>query len=130
MTTRNATKSAASESPAGQPRAHGDEPDEDGERADEVAAEVERVGEQRRARERRAARSETTVREMSIAITTRTAANTHQAVDVSISIQPTSRATASAADGEADEHEARRLGQRGEVLGLAVAVRVRAVGAA
>ena len=46
---------------------------------------------------RRAARSETAVREMSIRITTPTAANTHQAVEVSISIQPTSRATASAA---------------------------------
>ena len=40
--------------------------------------------------------TETAVREMSIAITRATAAKTHQAVDVSMSIQPASRPTARA----------------------------------
>ena len=67
---------------------------------------------------------------MSIAITTPTAAKTHHAVVVSISTQPASRATRERADGDADEQEHERLGEGGEVLGLPVAVRMRAVGRA
>ena len=63
--------------PAG---ADGDEAGEHGERAGEVAAEVERVRERAPGSSSGARRaSETTVRETSIAITTTTAANTHQA---------------------------------------------------
>ena len=72
MSTRAATKSAAIESASGQPSRGRDQPHEHGQRPREVAAEVQRVRRAARAaRYRRAARSETTVRETSIAITSR-----------------------------------------------------------
>ena len=77
---------------------------------------------------RRAARYETSVRERSIATTTASATNAHQAGSTSSVIHPASRATASAADEERDEHEERRLRERREMLGLAVTVEVRLVG--
>ena len=67
------------------------------------------------------------MRERSIAITTPTATKAHQAASTSSSIQPASRSTASAADRDAHEHEEGRLRERGEVLGLEMAVEVRRV---
>ncbi len=79
-----ATKSAAIASPSGKPSAAADEPGEHGERPGEVAAEVERVREQRVAPVAAVpARSETTVRDASIAITSATAANVHHVASTS-----------------------------------------------
>ena len=104
-------------------------PDEHGERAGEVAAEVERVREERRAveaprgpqRRRRARRRRSRAR-------ARSTANVHQRGSTSISTQPARRATASAATPTLTSREHRRLEQRREVLGLAVTVLVRRVG--
>ena len=79
---------------------------------------------------RRAVRSETSVRETSIASTKPMTTNAHQAASTLISIQPPSRATARRGDAGAHERERRRLEQRREMLGLAVAVLVLLVGRA
>ena len=95
--TRNATKSAATESPSGQPPRTASRPQSTASVPARSLPKWSAFDASAGLVNRLAARSETVVRVMSIRITTPTAANTHHAVEVSISIQPTSRATASAA---------------------------------
>ena len=97
VTTRKATKSAATESPSGQPARTASRPHSTASVPARSLPKWSAFEARAGLENRRAARNETAVREMSITITTPTAANTHHAVDVSISIQPTSRATARAA---------------------------------
>ena len=77
---------------------------------------------------RRAARSDTTLRLRSIAITTPMTANAHQVASISPSLPPTRRETAKPAMHDAERDQDRGLGERREVLGLPVTVRVAAVG--
>ena len=95
--TRNDTKSAATESPWGQPRDAATSPSSTATvparslpkwSALESSAALEYC---------RAARSETTVRETSMAITANTTANTHHAASTSVSITPVSLSTANVA---------------------------------
>ena len=95
--TRKDTKSAATESPWGQPSAAATRPSNTATvparslpkwSALESSAALEYC---------RAARSETTVRERSMAMTANTTANTHHAASTSVSITPVSLSTANVA---------------------------------
>ena len=89
---------------------------------------MERVRESAALEYARAARTETTVREMSIAITSADRREHPPVPSTLDSIQPASRATARAPTATLTSEQHSGLCERGEVLGLAVAVLVRAVG--
>ena len=63
-----------------------------------------------------------------MAITTTTTTNAHHVASTSVSITPVNRRTANTATPIETSDERGRLGERRQVLGLAVAVRVAAVG--
>jgi hypothetical protein len=94
--TSSATKSAAMESPAGQPARTAARPASTARVPARSLPKWSAFASSAGLENARAARRLTNVRDTSIAITTPTAANTHQAASVSISIQPASRASARA----------------------------------
>ena len=126
--TSTATKSAAIESPSGKPAGRGDQPGEHGERAGEVAAEVERVRAQRLAavaprRPQRDDRAAEVDREHD------PDDGEHPPARVDLALRaPTIRVDGERRDRDADEREHGRLRQCGEVLRLAVAVLVAGIG--
>ena len=129
--TRPATKSAAIESPSGKPAVAATSPAEHGERADEVAAEVERVREQRLApiAPRRSQRDDAS-RPRSIASTSADDGEDPPGRVDTLPAAPERRVTASAATATLTRREHRRLDEGGEMLSLAVAVLVPLVGRA
>ena len=103
------------------------EPEQDRARPGQVAAEVERAGRECRAREPSGARRETMVRLASIAITRPMTANVYQAAFTSVRVAD-EMGTCLPGDEEARHDEDRGLGERREVLCLAVPVLVSRVG--
>ena len=127
-TTRPETKSAAIESPAGEPEGGGDEAGEHRDRAREVAAEVERVREERVAAvEPRAAQRDHRPRRVDDEHERDRRERPPRRLDLELDDASQAKDRRDG-DADADEDQEPGLRERGEVLRLAVSPRMPAVG--
>ena len=127
--TSTATKSAATESAAAIAGPRQDQADEHGERAGQVAREMERVRCERGAAVAAAPpRSETAARLASIARTTPMTRNVHHAASISGARRRRGARSRRQTITRLASGEDRGLGERAEVLGLPVSVGVASVG--